>query len=383
MSSALFSPLTQRGVTLRNRIAVSPMSQYSATDGLPNDWHLVTYGKMAQGGAGLVMMETAAVTAQGRGTYGDLGLWNDEQIAPLARIVAFIASQGAVPALQIGHAGRKASMQRPWEGYGRLTEREAVRGECPWPTLAPSAVPMSPQDAMPTALDEAGIQRLLQQFAATAERAAQAGVQVLEVHAAHGYLLHQFLSPLANLRDDAWGGDALRRMAFPLEVLRRVRAVWPQERPLWLRVSAVDGADGGRTLEDTLTLARAAKAEGVDLVDCSSGGIAGLATAGNRIPRGLGFQVPFAQAVREQAGVASMAVGLILTPAQAEAIVQSGQADVVALGRELLNNPNWPWHARQALVDPDFAPWPPQYGWWLEKRATILQQLDVAAKAES
>lgn len=379
MTSALFSSHTQRGVTLRNRIAVSPMSQYSAVDGMANDWHLVTLGKLAQGGAGLVMIETAAVTPEGRGTHGDLGLWSDAQIAPLARIVEFIAAQGAVPALQIGHAGRKASLQRPWEGYGRLGAQEAARGEFPWPTIAPSALPISPGDAVPAALDEASIGQLLQQFEVAAARAAQAGVQVLEVHAAHGYLLHQFLSPLSNLRDDAWGGDALRRMAFPLAVLRRVRAAWPQERPLWLRVSAVDGADGGRTLDDTLALARAAKAEGVDLIDCSSGGIAGLATAGNRIPRGLGFQVPFAQAVRAQAGIASMAVGLILTPQQAEDIVRSGQADVVALGRELLNNPNWPWHARQALVQPGFAQWPPQYGWWLDKRAAILQQFDVAA----
>jgi 2,4-dienoyl-CoA reductase-like NADH-dependent reductase (Old Yellow Enzyme family) len=351
------------------------MSQYSATDGTANDWHLVTYGKLAQGGAGLVMVEAAAVEPFGRGTYGDLGIWHDEHIEPLARVAKFVASLGSVPGLQIGHAGRKGSMQRPWEGYGPLTSREAAKGEPPWQTVAPSAVSFSADAPVPLALDEARIQSILDHFEASARRAAQAGFQILEVHAAHGYLLHQFLSPLSNLRDDKWGGSAARRMAFPLAVLRRVRAAWPAHLPLWMRVSVVDGVDGGRTIEDSVEFALAAKAEGVDLVDCSSGGIAGLATAGNRIPRGLGFQVPFAEAVRRRADVPTMAVGLIVTPAQAEEIVQSGKADVVALARELLEDPNWPLHASGSLKGRNFGEWPQQFGWWLDKRAAVLDHL--------
>ena len=272
-------------------------------------------------------------------------------------------------------------MQRPWEGYGPLTSNDAAKGELPWQTVAPSAISYTDNVPAPSALDEEGIRAILGQYEACARRAAQAGFQVLEVHAAHGYLLHQFLSPVSNFRDDKWGGNAARRMAFPLEVIRRVRAAWPDDLPLWLRVSAVDGADGGRTIEDTVEFAVAAKAEGVDLVDCSSGGIAGPATAGNRIPRGLGFQVPFAERVRNRAGIPTMAVGLILTPEQAQQIVQSGEADVVALARELLEDPNWPHHADRALRGRSFANWPPQFGWWLDKRSAVLDQLNVPSAA--
>ncbi|RJG02415.1 NADH:flavin oxidoreductase/NADH oxidase [Noviherbaspirillum sedimenti] len=375
MTTSLFDPLTQRSVTLPNRIAVSPMSQYSANDGFANDWHLVTYGKMAQGGAGLVMVEMTAVEQSGRSTYGDLGIWHNEHIEPLARIARFVTSLGSVPGIQIGHAGRKGSMQRPWEGYGRLSPKEAAKGELPWQTVAPSAISFSNDVPAPLALDETRIQSILDHFEASARRAAQAGFKILEVHAAHGYLLHQFLSPLSNLRDDKWGGTSARRMEFPLAVLRRVRAAWPNDLPLWLRVSAIDGADEGRTIEDTIEFVQAAKAEGVDLVDCSSGGIAGLATSGNRAPPSLGFQVPFAEAVRHGADVPTMAVGLIVTPEQADQIVQSGKADVVALARELLENPNWPHHAGRMLNGRSFDAWPPQFGWWLDKRAIVLDLL--------
>lgn len=372
MNARLFSSQPLRDVVLPNRIVVSPMSQYSATNGMANDWHTVTYGKFAQGGAGMVMVETAAITPQGRGTYGDLGLWNDEQIAPLAKIAEFIASQGAVPALQIGHAGRKGSLQRPWEGYGVLTDKEKARGEVPWLTVAPSAIATGPGMAVPSALTVDELQAMLLQWQAAARRALQAGFQVLELHCAHGYLLHQFLSPLANTRTDAYGGDLEKRMAFPLEVVRAVRAVWPAHLPLMCRVSAVDGADGGYTLEDTIVFARALRAAGVDVIDCSSGGISGLSTAGNRLPRSLGYQVPYAEAIRQQAGILTMAVGLIVEPEQAESILEKDQADLIAVGREILYNPNWPLHARQALVARDFAHWPAPYGWWLQKRQAVL-----------
>lgn len=368
----LFSPQQLRDVVLPNRIVVSPMSQYSATEGRANDWHTVTYGKFAQGGAGMVMVETAAITSQGRGTYGDLGLWNDDQIAPLAKIADFISSQGSVPALQIGHAGRKGSLQRPWEGYGVLTDKEKAKGEVPWPTVAPSAIAAGPGVAVPAALAVDELQAMLLQWQAAARRALKAGFQVLELHCAHGYLLHQFLSPLANARTDAYGGDVTRRMTFPLEVVRAVRAVWPAHLPLMCRVSAVDGADGGYTLEDTIVFARALRAEGVDVIDCSSGGISGLSTAGNRLPRSLGYQVPYAEAIRQQADILTMAVGLIVEPEQAESILEKGQADLIAVGREILYNPNWPLNARQALVAPDFERWPAPYGWWLQKRQAVL-----------
>lgn len=378
-SARLFSPLKIREVVLPNRVVVSPMSQYSAINGVANDWHTVTYGKFAQGGAGMVMVETAAIEPRGRGTYGDLGLWNDEQVAPLGRIVDFIASQGAVPALQIGHAGRKGSLQRPWEGYGALTDKEKDRGEVPWPTVAPSAIASAPGLAVPSALTFDELHMLLQQWEDAARRALQAGFQVLEVHCAHGYLLHQFLSPLANVRTDAYGGGLQRRMAFPLEVVQRVRDVWPAHLPLMCRVSAVDGMDGGYTLEDTIIFARALRSIGVDVVDCSSGGISGLATAGNRLPRALGYQVPYSEAIRQQADILTMAVGLIIQPDQAESILEKGQADLIAVGREILYNPNWPLHARQTLVAPDFDDWPAPYGWWLQKREAVMSKIKAQA----
>lgn len=373
--TSLFSALPLREVQLPNRIVVSPMSQYSAKDGIANDWHTVTYGKFAQGGAGMVMLETAAITPQGRGTYGDLGLWCDEQIQPLAKVAQFIASQGTVPAIQIGHAGRKGSLQRPWEGYGALTEKEKSRGEVPWLTVAPSALATGPDLAVPSALTIEELQAMLRQWQAAAQRAAQAGFQVLELHCAHGYLLQQFLSPLANIRTDAYGGDLHRRMAFPLEVVQAVRAVWPAHLPLMCRISAVDGADGGYTLEDSILFACELRKLGVDLIDCSSGGIAGLSTASNRIPRSLGYQVPYAQAIREQAGILTMAVGLIIEPQQAQSILANEKADLVALGREILHNPNWPLQARQALGAGGFEHWPAPYGWWLEKRQAVLASL--------
>jgi 2,4-dienoyl-CoA reductase-like NADH-dependent reductase (Old Yellow Enzyme family) len=373
----LFAPLTLRAVTTRNRIAISPMCQYSAIDGVATDWHIVHLGKFAQGGAGIVMTEATAVSPQGRITHGDLGLWHDGQIAPLARVAAFLKANGAVPAVQLAHAGRKGSKQRPWFGGGALGEEDFARGDMPWELAAPSAVPLDEASIVPHAMTVEEIEALVAAFEAAARRSVAAGFDILELHFAHGYLLHEFLSPLSNLRDDLYGGDRAGRMKLPLDIVARVRAAWPQERPLFVRVSAVDGIDGGVTIDDTIAFAIEAKARGADLIDCSSGGILGPATAA-RIPRGYGFQLPYAQAVREKAGIATMAVGLIVHPEHAQAAIADGVADLVAVGREALFDPNWALHAQLVLApsDPPFVNWPDQYGWWLDKREPGLLNLD-------
>jgi 2,4-dienoyl-CoA reductase-like NADH-dependent reductase (Old Yellow Enzyme family) len=374
----LFQPLTLRKITSNNHIVISPMCQYSAIDGVANDWHLVHLGKFAQGGAGIVMVEATAVTAEGRITHGDVGLWNDAQQAPLARIASFLRANGAVPAIQLAHAGRKASMQRPWFGNAALTDADRARGDLPWRIVAPSAIPMDDGWLMPHALDGAELKALREAWRAATLRAAEAGFDLLEIHCAHGYLLHEFLSPLSNTREDAYGGGRDGRMRFPLEVIETVRAAWPNERPISVRVSAVDGIDGGVTIEDSVAFAREAKVRGADVIDCSSGGLMGSATAA-RIPRGYGFQVPFADMIRREADIATMAVGLILHPQQAEDVLANGHADLIGIGREALFDPNWPLHARLALSDGDgevFGAWPQQYGWWLERREPGLRKLD-------
>jgi 2,4-dienoyl-CoA reductase-like NADH-dependent reductase (Old Yellow Enzyme family) len=373
----LFSPFTLRGITARNRIVISPMCQYSATDGVADDWHMVHLGKFAQGGAGIVMTEAAAVTAEGRITHGDLGIWHDGQIAPLQRIGDFIRGQGAVPAIQLAHAGRKGSMQRPWFGNAALDAADHARGDLPWQVVAPSAIPMDEGWLTPHALSESELKDLLEKWRQATQRAVAAGFDLLEVHCAHGYLLHEFLSPLSNRRSDGYGGDRAGRMRFPLEVIETVRAAWPADRPLSVRISSVDGVEGGIDLDDSLAFVREAKARGVDIIDCSSGGLLGSATAA-RIPRGYGFQVPFAEAIRRQAEIPTMAVGLILHPQQADDVVAQGHADLVAVGREALFDPNWPLHAQLALGGADgevFTDWPQQYGWWLERREPGLRKL--------
>ena len=348
--TGLFDPLVLRGLTLPNRIAVSPMCQYSADQGLASDWHLVHLGGLAQGGAGLVLTEATAVTAQGRISPQDLGLWEDAQVEPLARIVRFVKRQGAVAGVQLAHAGRKAGTQPPWLGGGVLPP-----GDGGWIGVAPSAMAFDEGWNRPEALDLAGIHTLKAQFKAAALRALAAGFQVAELHAAHGYLLHQFLSPLSNRREDAYGGSFGNRTRLLCEVVETVRAVWPGDLPLLVRLSATDYVPGGWDLEQSVALAGLLRNLGVDLLDCSSGGLA----PNVKIPLGPGYQVPFASRIRKQTGLPTGAVGLITEPAQAQGIVQGGEADLVLLGRELLRDPRWPLRAARELGV--VVPWPGQY----------------------
>jgi len=376
--TALFEPYTLRGVTLKNRVVVSPMCTYgAASDGIVTDWHFVHYGRLAIGGAGMVMLEATSIEARGRHCYSDLGIWGDEHVAPLRRIAQFIKAQNCVPALQLQHAGRKASAGRPWHGAKWLGDEDVrLRGEHPWPVFGPSPVPYTAGAPVPSELGEDEMREVKASWVAAAKRALQAGFDVIEVHAAHGYLLNQFLSPLSNFRTDRYGGDLAGRMRWPLEVVEAVRAVWPHDKPLFVRVSSVDGVEeGGWTLDDTVVFARELKAVGVDLVDCSSGGIGGAATM-NRLARSPGFQVPFSHRVRTEAGVPTIAVGLIMTPELAAEIVDEGRGDLVAIGREVLVDPNWPCAARTQLeAERGFTDWPSPTGWWLEKRAQILKSM--------
>ena len=350
----LFEPLAQRGLTLRNRLVVSPMCQYSAVDGVPGPWHLVHLGSRAVGGAGAVVAEATAVTAAGRISPGDTGLWNDAQLAAWQPITAFIAAQGAVAGVQLAHAGRKASAQRPWEGGGPLAAEQGA-----WPTLAPSALPFDARWHVPVALDTAGIAQVVADFRAAAQRALAAGFGLIELHAAHGYLLHQFLSPLSNHRTDAYGGSFANRCRLVHEVAAAVREVWPDNLPLWLRLSATDWIDGGWDVAQSVELARELKAQGVDLVDVSSGGVA----PGAVIPVAPGYQVPFAARIRREAGIATGAVGLITTPRQAADIVARDEADVVLLARESLRDPYFPRRAAAELGASLAAPVQYQRAW--------------------
>jgi 2,4-dienoyl-CoA reductase-like NADH-dependent reductase (Old Yellow Enzyme family) len=347
--SSLFQSLSIKSVSLRNRIVVSPMCQYSATDGFTNDWHLVHLGSRAVGGAGLVMAEATAVSPEGRITPGDIGIWKDEHISGLKRIADFIHSQGAVAGIQLAHAGRKASCAIPWEGGKQLDEKQGG-----WQTMAPSAIPFNPEDRIPASLDNEGIQRILTQFKTAAERVLLAGFRVAEIHSAHGYLLHEFLSPLSNHRTDQYGGTFENRTRLLLQVVESVKSVWPAENPLFVRISATDWTEEGWTPEETVKLASLLINRGVDLIDCSSGG--NLAQV--KIPAGPGYQVQFSEAVRKT-GILSGAVGLITTTMQAETILQDGQADLIFFAREMLRNPYLPLHAAQELEE-DIA-WPVQY----------------------
>jgi 2,4-dienoyl-CoA reductase-like NADH-dependent reductase (Old Yellow Enzyme family) len=336
----LFDPLQIRDIKFRNRILVSPMCQYSCVDGFANDWHLVHLGSRAVGGAGAVIVEATAVEAIGRISPADMGIWKNHQIEPLARIARFLKQQGAVPGIQLAHAGRKASTDVPWQGGRPLTADQEG-----WEPVAPSPLAFADGYPVPRELTVPEIQAIVQAFADAAQRALHAGFQLLELHAAHGYLAHEFLSPLSNRRTDEYGGSLENRLRFPLEVISAARAVWPQGLPIFLRISATDWTPGGWTDDDSVQLAKAAKLRGVDLIDCSSGGNVAKAT----IPVQPGYQVPFAAKIRREAGILTGAVGMITEVAQAEGIIRGGEADVVLLAREFLRQPYWPLNAAKEL----------------------------------
>ena len=341
MTSPLFTPFTLRDLTLANRVVVAPMCQYSAEDGSANDWHLLHLGSQSLGGAGLLMIEATAVAAVGRISHGCLGLYSDANEAALARVIAACRRFGNTPlGIQLAHAGRKASATRPWEGVRALTPAEGA-----WRTVAPSALPLDAGWPAPAALDAAALDQLVQSFVAATARAARLGLDVVELHCAHGYLLHEFLSPIANRRSDAYGGSLENRMRLPLRIAEAVRAAWPKGKPMGARITGTDWLEGGFGIEDAVVFARALKAVGCDYVCVSSGGIVPKAP----IPLGPGYQLALAERVRRDAGIATRAVGLIAEPRQAEAVIASGQADMVALARAFLDDPHWVWHAAEAL----------------------------------
>jgi 2,4-dienoyl-CoA reductase-like NADH-dependent reductase (Old Yellow Enzyme family) len=354
---SLLSPLSIRGVTLRNRIVVSPMCQYSSIDGFADDWHLVHLGSRAVGGAALVFVEATAVTPQGRITPCDMGIWDDRHIEPLARIAKFVERMGAVPGIQLAHAGRKASCVPPWQGGARLKTPQ----EGGWKIVAPSPIPFVDGDPPPHALDESEIHAVVEAFAAAARRAIKAGFRVIELHSAHGYLLHEFLSPLSNRRTDRYGGSLENRMRLTTEVASALRHAMPTEMPLFTRISCTDWVDGGWDLPQSIELARALKPVGVDLMDCSSGAL----IRGAKIPIAPGYQVPFAAAIRKDAATLTGAVGMITESQQADDIITSEKADVVLLAREMLREPYWALKAQAALGGTPA--WPVQYGYVVKR----------------
>lgn len=350
MSSQLFSSLPIKSIVLKNRIAISPMCQYSAKDGFANDWHLVHLGSRASGGAGLIIQEATAVAPEGRISPEDLGLWNDNQIEKLQTINQFIIGQNSIPRIQLAHAGRKASVSAPWIGNKKLDESQGG-----WETVAPSAVGYHSDEKTPFALDKIGIQKVISDFKAATKRALKAGFQVLEIHAAHGYLLHQFLSPLSNFRTDEYGESFENRIRLLLEVLEAVQSEWPKNLPLFVRISATDWADGGWNIDESVQLSKILKEKGVDLIDVSSGGL----VSHQQIPLGPNYQVPFAEKIKKETEILTGAVGLITEAIQAEEIISSGKADLVLFARESLRNPNLGLTFAQELKAD--IQWPKQY----------------------
>lgn len=344
----LFSPLRIKSVTLRNRIVVSPMCQYSSVDGFATDWHLVHLGSRAVGGAGLIISEATAVSPEGRISPDDLGIWKDEHIEKLAQITAFIKSEGAVAGIQLAHAGRKASTYAPWKGSGQVPEGA-------WQTVAPSPVGFSAKDALPLELDQAGIDKVVDDFGTAAARSLKAGFEVLEIHAAHGYLVHQFLSPLSNIRTDEYGGSFENRIRLLLEIVEKVRSEWPEELPIFVRISATDWAEGGWNEEESVQLTKILKEKGVDVIDVSTGGL----IPGVKIPLGPAYQLPFAKKIKEETGILTGTVGLITGVEQANSILEREEADLILMARELLRNPYLPLNAA-AELEADQA-WPAQY----------------------
>jgi len=373
----LFTPLRARGIELPNHVMISPMATYSAVEGVVNDFHFAHHGRFVLGGAGTVVVEATAVTREGRITNGDTGLWDDGQIAPLRRITDFMRAHGVVPGIQLAHAGRKGAMQRPWDGNGPLTPENIAAGEQLWQPVGPTPDPMDEGWLVPRQLTVADLAKLKDDWVAAAGRALKAGFDWLEIHNAHGYLIHQFLSPLSNTRSDGHGGDFEGRVRFPLELAAALRETWPADRPVSLRISAVDGDALGWQMADSVEYARRLKRIGIDFICTSSGGLKGSATNA-RIRRDYGYHVPYAAEIRREAGIGTIAVGLIVDPHHAERILRNGEADIIAIGREALVNPCWPQMAEVALGRPMMEAlddWPHQYAWWLRFRERTLAEL--------
>ena len=379
----MFRPVTVRGLTVRNRIVVSPMSQYRAADGAPTDWHLVHLGKFAIGGAGIVFCEETSVSERSRKTYDCPGIYTDAQATAWRRVTDFIRGQGAAAAIQLGHAGRKVATRAPWDGFSPLGPADAEIGRPPWSGLAPSPIPFKEGAMAPKEMDRDDIRKVIALHVEAAKRSLDAGFDICEIHGAHGYIIQQFLSPITNKRTDAYGGELDARMRFGLELIEAVRAAWPADRPLFFRGSCVDGRGGAWSLEDTIVLAARLKERGVDVFDCSSGGIDGPLTL-HVVPRVPGYHVPFARRIRKEVGIRTMAVGLITTGAQAESYLEAEDCDFVALAREMLWNPNWPVHAAQELgLDKPHEILPPHYAWWLQKREETLRVSAMADRDQS
>lgn len=375
----LFRPIRLRELELKNRVVISPMCQHAAEAGRATSWHMVHLGKFALGGAGLILTESTAVDPRGRIGTADLGLWNDSQIEPLKQVVDFVHANGSAIGVQLAHAGRKAGSQPLWEGGAALSEKELAADAEPWERLGPSALAAGPGWSAPHALDATGIARVIRSFVDATMRAEKAGFDVIELHFGHGYLIASFLSPNSNHRRDEWGGDLAGRMRLALEVARHVRAAWPPGKPLFCRLSSVDGSVDGWSLDDSIVLSRELAAIGVDVIDCSSGGLT-EETRALPVPRGLGFQVPFSERIRNEAKVRTQAVGMIVDAGQAEAVLREGKADLIALGREALFDPYWTHHAALTLgVDPGYQHWPVRHGVWLAKRAPGLARARAQA----
>lgn len=371
----LFTPMRLRGLKLRNRVVISPMCQHAGADGHVTDWHLVHYGKFVLGGAGLVFTESAAVASDSRVGIADLGIWSDAHVPGLKRLAEFAHGNGAAMGVQIAHSGRKAFSHPLWEGGQAMRPEDIDAAGLAWRRVGPSAIAAGPEWSVPHSLSHTEIAEIVQQHVDAARRADAADMDALELHYGHGYLVASFLSPVANKRDDAYGGDLEGRMRLATEIARAVRAAWPDDKPLFARLSCVDGAEGGWSMDDTVVLAARLKAAGVDVIDCSSGGLS-EETRRSNVPRGFGFQVPYAARVRAEVGVATQAVGLITAPEQAEDILNQGRADLVAIGRAALENPYWPAAAARTLMGGEsYDSWPPRHGAWLDKREPVLRRL--------
>lgn len=381
-SPKLFEPLQLRGVTIPNRIMLAPMNQHSANEGFASDFALVHLGKFALGGFGLIMTEATAIERDARIAPGDLGIWSDDHIPGLRRICDFLHDMGSVTGIQLNHCGRKGSSQRPWQGFGALNETDIARGEKPWPLVSPTAEALGPGHVVPTELTHAQIREIIESFAHATKRADAAGFDVVEIHGGHGYLIASFLTSQINKRTDDYGGDRTGRMRFGLEVAEAVRASWPDHKPLFFRISSVDGHPEGWKIEDSVIFARELKARGVDLIDCSSGGLR-QATAVENTLRLPGYQVEYSAQLRRESEIATAAVGLILSSRQAEEILQKGDADLIALGRQALYDPYWAHHAAQELnADPNFDKWHHTAGWWLQKRTRGLLEVGYSGAGQ-